>query len=455
MSRVHLPSQQPDLHAKGIGDSAIGNRIDAASRKSIAAAVAGNALELFDFLSYAFFSTYIALAFFPSSSTLTSLLQALAVFGVGFASRPVGAILLGAYADRAGRKPALLLSMSLITVSTLGLALTPTFETIGIAAPIIVVICRLVQGLAYGGEFGPTSAFLLEVAPPDQRGFYSSWQFASQGIAFIAAGGLGIALAAALTPEELQAWGWRVPFACSVLMLPVAMLLRKAMPETASQALDPSKKEETPKLRSHGAFLGISVLLIVGGAVSTYVSSYMTTYSIVVLKLSPATAMSSAVAVGCTTLIFSLLGGWLSDRFGRRPVMIIPRVLSALLAYPAFLFLIEQRSTAALISVSALLAALNSISNAAALVTILEFLPRKLRALGSSIAYAVGVAIFGGSTQLVVTWLISASGDPAAPAWYIVLSSTIATLAMLALPEGRHHDLSSDASPGRRPSISA
>lgn len=407
------------------------NKIETASRNSIAAAVTGNALELFDFLTYAFFSTYIANAFFPSSSPLTSLLLAFAVFGVGFASRPIGAILMGAYADRVGRKPALLMSMGLITLSTLGLALTPTFESIGVAAPVIVVICRLVQGLAYGGEFGPTSAFLLEIAPSNQRGFYSSWQFASQGIAFIAAGGFGIALAAALTPVELQAWGWRVPFACSILMLPIAMLLRKAMPETVSQKLDLSHAKEAPKLRSYGVFLGISVLLIVGGAVSTYVGSYMTTYSIVVLKLSPITAMSSAVAVGLATLVFSLLGGWLSDRYGRRPTMIIPRVLSALLAYPAFMFLIEQRSAAALLGVSALLAALNSISNAAALVTILEFLPRGLRALGSSIAYAVGVALFGGSTQLVVTWLISASGDPAAPAWYIALSSTIATVAML------------------------
>jgi MFS family permease len=445
MSRIQSSSSQSALSALDIANPAMTKKIEAASRNSIAAAVIGNALELFDFLIYAFFSNYIATAFFPSSSPLTSLLLALAVFGVGFASRPIGAILIGAYADRVGRRPALLMSMGLITLSTLGLALTPTFESIGIAAPVIVVICRLVQGLAYGGEFGPTSAFLFEIAPSNKRGFYSSWQFASQGIAFIVAGGFGIALATTLTPAELQAWGWRVPFVCSVLMLPIAILLRKAMPETVSQKLAPSFENEAQKLRNYGVFLGISVLLIVGGAVSTYVGSYMTTYSIVVLKLSPIAAMSSAVAVGFATLIFSLFGGWLSDRYGRRPTMIIPRILSALLAYPAFVFLIEQKTAAALLGVSALLAALNAISNAAALVTILEYLPRSLRALGSSIAYAVGVAVFGGSTQFVVTWLIGATGNPAAPAWYIALSSAIATFAMLALPEGRNRDLSTDS----------
>ena len=423
--------------ARGIADSTIVAGTTRASHKAVAAAVAGNALELFDFLSYVFFAVYIGKAFFPASTPLTSLLLTLAAFGVGFASRPIGAILMGAYADRAGRKPALLLSMGIITLSTLGLALTPTFETIGMAAPVIVVVCRLVQGLAYGGEFGPASAFLLEIAPPDRRGFYSSWQFASQGIASIMAGGFGVALVSLLTPDELQAWGWRVPFAFSLLMIPIMIVLRRSMPETLGHGHKAENEVAAPKLRQHSGLLVLSLLLIIGGTVSTYVGSYMTTYAIVVLKLSPASAMASAIVVGFTILVFSLLGGWLSDRFGRKAVIIIPRVLSALVAYPAFMFLIEQKTTAALLGVSALLAALNSISNAAALVTILELLPRSVRALGSSIAYATGVALFGGTTQFIVTWLIGATGNPAAPAWYVALTSAIAAVAMLALPEGR------------------
>lgn len=424
--------------ARGIADSKIASMTTRTSRKAVAvaAAVVGNALELFDFLTYVFFAVYIGKAFFPASTPLTSLLLTLAAFGVGFASRPIGAILMGAYADRAGRKPALLLSMGIITLSTLGLALTPTFETIGMAAPVIVVVCRLVQGLAYGGEFGPASAFLLEIAPPDRRGFYSSWQFASQGIASIMAGGFGVALVSLLTPDELQAWGWRVPFAFSLLMIPIMIVLRRSMPETLGHGHKAENGVAAPKLRQHSGLLVLSLLLIIGGTVSTYVGSYMTTYAIVVLKLSPAAAMASAIVVGFTILVFSLLGGWLSDRFGRKVVILIPRVLSALVAYPAFMFLIEQKTTAALLGVSALLAALNSISNAAALVTILELLPRSVRALGSSIAYATGVALFGGTTQFIVTWLIGATGNPAAPAWYVALTSAIAAVAMLALPEG-------------------
>ena len=444
-SRINASTSRAEQKAQGaaIPMAATASIVD--SRKGIAAAVAGNALELFDFLTYAFFATYIGKAFFPSSSPLTSLLLALAAFGVGFASRPIGAILMGAYADRAGRKPALLLSMGLITVSTLGLALTPSFESIGIAAPVIVVICRLFQGLAYGGEFGPTSSFLIEIAPSDRRGFYSSWQFASQGLASIAAGGFGIALAILLSPAELETWGWRVPFAFALLMLPIAAFLRKDMPETLNQKRRADIGGAAPKLRDYAGYLCIFLLLILGGTVSTYVGSYMTTYSIVVLKLSPIAAMSSAVAVGFSTLVFSLLGGWLSDRYGRKPTMLIPRILSALVAYPAFMFLIEQRTTLALLGVSATLAALNSISNAAALATILELLPRSLRALGSSISYAVGVALFGGTTQFVVTWLISATGDPSAPAWYIAISSAIAAVAMLALPGSRDSDLWADS----------
>ena len=405
----------------------------------VTAAIAGNALELFDFLAYAFFAVYIGKAFFPAETPMASLLLSLAAFGAGFATRPLGAILMGAYADRAGRRPALLISMGIVTLSTLGLALTPTYESIGVAAPIIVVACRLAQGLAYGGEFGPASAFLIEIAPKGRRGFFSSWQFASQGLASVAAGLFGAAVVGLLSPAEVQAWGWRLPFAFSLLMLPIAALLRRSMPETATHAPSGSqtKSASAPKLRSHARFLCLSVLLIVGGAVSTYVGSYMTTYSIVVLKLSPMAAMGSAVAAGLSTLVFSLLGGWLADGFGRRPVMLIPRVLSGLLAYPAFMLLIHLRSTVALLGVTAFLAALNALSNAAALVTILEHLPRSLRALGSSIAYAVGVALFGGTTQFIVTWLIGATGDPAAPAWYIALSSTIGACAMLALPEGR------------------
>jgi MFS family permease len=412
------------------------------ARGAVVAAIAGNGLELFDFLAYAFFAVHIGKAFFPASTPMASLLLSLAAFGAGFAMRPLGAVLMGAYADRAGRRPALLLSMSIITLSTLGLALTPTYAAIGMAAPAIVVACRLAQGLAYGGEFGPASAFLVEIAPQGRRGLFGSWQFASQGLASMAAGIFGVAIVGLMQPADVQAWGWRLPFAFSLLMLPIVAILRRSMPETADGPAAPrAGRDAAPGLRGQAKLLGLFLLLIMGGTVPTYVGSYMTTYSIAVLKLPPIEGMASAVAVGLSTLVFSLVGGWLADRFGRKPVMLIPRVLCALAAYPAFMLLVDRKTTAALLGMGAFLAALNSISNAAALATILELLPRRARALGSSLAYAVGVALFGGATQFVVTWLIAATGNAAAPAWPVAFSSAVAACAMLALPESRGRDV--------------
>ena len=407
------------------------------SHRVIAATVAGNALEFYDFVTYAFFAVYIGKTFFPATTPLTSLLLSVAVFGVGFFSRPLGGLLIGAYADRAGRKPAMLLTIGLITVGTLGLALTPSYDSIGMAAPVIVVLCRLVQGLALGGEIGPSSAFLIEISPPGQRGLYGSWQLASQGIASLVAGGLGMALTSALAPTELQAWGWRVPFALGLLLIPVAVYLRRSMPETSDRGAAAKGKSGPSPLRQHSRLIILAALVVLGGTVSTYVGMYMTTYAIMTLKFAPTVAMAATVVVGLTTLIFALLGGWLCDRFGRKPVMLIPRVLAALLTYPAFMLLVEQKTTTALFGVTALLAALTAVSGAASLVAIPELLPRSIRATGMSLAYAIGVALFGGTTQFVITWLIGATGNPASPAWYVAVTSAITVVAMIALPEGR------------------
>lgn len=397
--------------------------------------MAGNALEFYDFVTYAFFAVYIGKAFFPASTPLGSLLLSVAVFGVGFVSRPIGGVLIGAFADRAGRKPAMLLTIALITVGTLGLALTPSYQSIGIAAPVIVVLARLVQGLALGGEVGPSTAFLIESAPQAQRGLYASWQLASQGAATLVAGVMGVSLIAVLSPAELQAWGWRVPFAAGLLLLPVALYLRRAMPETLhATPLEAGHVGLRGLVRQRGVIL-LAVLVIAGGTVSNYVGSYMTTYAITTLKFSPGIAMGATVTVGIVTLLFALLGGWLSDRYGRKPVILWPRIATAVLTVPAFMLLIAYPTLTTLLSVTAFLAALTAVSGAASIIAIPELLPRGIRATGLSIAYAVGVSLFGGTTQFIVTWLIGVTGNPAAPAWYVAGISVMTALAMLALPE--------------------
>jgi len=407
------------------------------SKKIVAATVAGNALEFYDFVTYAFFAVYIGRTFFPASTPLGSLLLSVAVFGVGFVSRPLGGVLIGAFADRAGRKPAMLLTIGLITVGTLGLALTPSYDSIGLAAPIMVVLCRLVQGLALGGEVGPSSAFLIESAPPRQRGLYASWQLASQGVATLIAGALGLVIIGTLSPQQVQSWGWRVPFAVGLLLLPVAFYLRREMPETLHAAPARASNTGMKGLRKQKGVILLAILLVLGGTVSNYVGNYMTTYAIAALKFPPLIAMGATVMVGLTTLAFSLLGGWLSDRCGRKPVMLWPRIATTVLIVPAFGLLIDHPTQGTLLAVTSFLAALAATSGAATLVAIPELLPRGIRATGLSIAYAVGVAIFGGTTQFIVTWLIAATGNPAAPAWYVAGTSVIPVLAMLALPESR------------------
>jgi MFS family permease len=411
------------------------------SKRVVAATVAGNALEFYDFVTYAFFAVYIGKTFFPASTPLGSLLLSVAVFGVGFVSRPIGGVLIGAYADRAGRKPAMLLTIGLITVGTLGLALTPSYASIGLAAPIIVVLCRLIQGLALGGEVGPSSAFLIESAPPQQRGLYASWQLASQGLATLVAGALGIVMISVLTPAELQAWGWRVPFAAGLLLLPLAFYLRSSMPETLHAAPTHAAHIGIRGLMRQQRVIALAILVVLGGTVSNYVGNYMTTYAIATLKFPPLIAMGATVMVGVATLAFSLLGGWLCDRYGRRPVMLWPRIATAVLTVPAFGLLVSHPTQATLLGVTTFLAALTAVSGAASLVAIPELLPRGIRATGLSIAYAIGVALFGGTTQFIVTWLLGATGNPAAPAWYVAGTSVITAIAMLALPESRHRAL--------------
>ena len=404
------------------------------SRKILAAAVAGNALEFYDFVAYSFFAVSIGKSFFPTSSASSSLLIAVTVFGVGFLSRPFGGIFIGLFADRAGRKPAMLLTVALITAGTLAIGLTPTYASIGIAAPAVIVLARLVQGLALGGEVGPSTAYLVEAAPDHRRGLYGSWQMASQGIATFVAGGLGLGLAATLSPADMQSWGWRVPFLVSVLLVPVALYLRSAMPETL-QTRDAGLPVAGADRTSRRKVVCLAILVVAGGTVSTYVGAYMTTYAVTTLKLAPSTSLAPTVLMGLATICFGLLGGWLSDRFGRKPVMFWPRLAVLVLIVPAFMYLVAHPSLGVLLVVTAVLSALTAMSAAASIVAIPEMLPQHFRATGLSIAYAVGVSIFGGSTQLVVTWMLNAGGGALTPAWYVAGTSVIALGAMFFMRE--------------------
>lgn len=431
---VQVPTRHP---ASSRSDETIAARKQPVSRRIVAATVAGNAMEFYDFTTYAFFAVYIGKTFFPAGNDFISLLVSVAVFGVGFVTRPLGGILIGAFADRVGRKPAMLLTIALITVGTLGLAATPSYASIGLAAPVIVVLCRLVQGLALGGEVGPSTAYLLEIAPSSRRGLYGSWQLASQGVSSLAAGLVGVTLTLSLSPEQMLAWGWRLPFLLGLLLIPIAIYLRRSMPETLDHEAAGTDVAgvQRPRIKNHIRPIVLAVLMILGATVSTYAAIYMTTYAMTTLKLAPVIGMTSTVIFGLATWGGSLLGGWLSDRYGRKPVMLWPRVGLLLLSYPAFMILIRYTNFFTLAGVTTLLAGLTAISGSASLVFIPEQFPSHVRALGMSIAYAVGVTLFGGTAQFVIAWLISATGNPAAPALYVIVTSVVTLVAILMVPE--------------------
>nr|WP_249141560.1 MFS transporter [Bradyrhizobium diazoefficiens] len=412
------------------------------SRKAVAAAVAGNALEFYDFVIYAYFAVYIGKTFFPVEGEFGSLLAAVAAFGVGFFTRPLGGVLIGAFADKAGRKPAMILTVVLITVGTLGLAATPSYASIGIAAPIIVVACRLLQGLALGGEVGPATALLIEAAPRGRRGFYSSWQIASQGLAVAVGGIFGVILSLILSPQDLAAWGWRVPFLVSLLLVPIAVYIRRSLPETHGGETERSGAAIVGSVFSrYSRVLILGVLATAATAVASQVGNYMVTYAVQVLKLPAALAQASVLMGGVMTFAFALVGGVLCDRLGRRTVNMLPRVALMLLIVPLFMWLAGAPGAATLLTVTAILAALTAMFGTAGLVQVPELLPIAVRSTGLSLVYAIGTSLFGGTTQFVVTWLLAVTHDPMAPAWYVVVMCAVSTLAMWMLPETRDVDV--------------
>ena len=403
-------------------------------RWAVAATVAGNALEFYDFLVYSTFATYIARAFFPSGNATAGLLLTLATFAVGFVTRPLGGLLIGAYADRAGRRPALTLTFGLMALGSLGLAATPSYATIGAVAPLLLVATRLIQGLALGGEVGAATAVLLESAPPGQRGRYVSWQNASQGMAILAAGIVGVALSRLLDTAQLRDWGWRIPFALGLSIVPLGMYLRRRLPETRAAPGGRGGASPIGMLwRERRRPLVLAVLIIIGPTVSTYVTNFMTTYALTTLGMPAAQAMFATIANGACMVVGAVWGGRLCDRFGRRPIMILPRLVLVLTAYPAFSLIIHHATTAMLVGVTGCMTLLTVVSGAAAITAVTESFPNATRCSGLAIAYALAVSVFGGTTQFVIAWLTHASGDPMSPAYYLMLTSAVSLWSMTKL----------------------
>jgi len=318
------------------------------------------------------------------------------------------------------------------------LAATPSYAVIGVAAPILVVVARLVQGFALGGEVGPSTAYLLEAAPAGKRGEYGVWQIASQGAAMALAGIFGVVLSFALDDAAIQSWGWRIPFIIGVAIVPVGLIMRSRLQETVdadASTIHPSTGHVfSALLKNHLRPLVIALMLITSGTIATYIGAYMTTYALSTLHMATGASMSATAMTGACVMVFSLIGGWFSDRVGRKPVYLLSKLALTAVAYPAFVAINQHHTLAILLLMAGLMSALNSLG-AVALVVITECFPKSVRSAGLSTVYALAVTVFGGTTQLVVTWLIHATGDSLAPAWYLIASSAIGVVAILMIAE--------------------
>ena len=409
-----------------------------AARKSIparyvAAVVAGNALEFYDFLTYAFFAVYIGRAFFPSDSPSSSLLASLGTFGVGFVTRPVGSVFIGRMGDRMGRKPAMILTFSLMGIAIMGLALTPPRSMIGVAAPALVILFRMLQGFALGGEVGPTTAFLLEAAPPERRGFYTAFQAWTQHLSVLVSGLVGFALANTLNEQQLQDYGWRIAFLIGALIIPFGLMVRRNLPETF-QAKDHGTSGPVP-LRPYLPVAVIGLMLLGSGTIGTYIGNYLTTYAIASLHMPANAAFGATVVFGFCGVAIDLVGGALSDRVGRKPVMLVFGALLLVCIFPAFHAIARYRSTAALLGATALLSLLLDLAVVTMITWLTESLPAGIRSGGVAVVYAVAIATFGGTTQFMVTWLIKVTGNPLAPAWYWTGAAVVGLAGMLCARE--------------------
>jgi MFS family permease len=411
------------------------------NRRHIFAVTIGNALEFYDFLTYAFFSAQIGRALFPPGSAYASLMLSLLTFGAGFLTRPVGAIVIGAYSDRVGRKPAMLFCFALIGGSIIMMALIPPYARIGIAAPALAVVARMAQGFSLGGELGSNTAYLAEAASPDQRGLVVSWQCASQLVALAVASCVGVILSTLMEKSALDAYGWRIAFLIGAVTLPFGLWLRTNLPETlhlSETSFAPGGPTEGSRLeqaRRIWPILAIGLVVLGCQAINNYGQLYLVTYAQETLGMSATSAFWGALLGFSIAVVAALLGGALSDRIGRKPVNLSATFVYLLFVYPIFAWIIESRSDLSLVIGTILLTVLGNIAIGAFYASLAELLPKTIRGSAFGTIYAVALAVFGGSTQLVVTWLIHVTGSPYAPAWFLLATTALWGGALTLMPE--------------------
>jgi MFS transporter, MHS family, citrate/tricarballylate:H+ symporter len=411
---------------------------DRESRSKIATVLrvtSGNFLEMFDFFLFGFYATYISKAFFPAGSDFASLMLTFMTFGAGFLMRPLGAILLGAYVDQIGRRKGLIMTLCIMACGTILIAFVPGYATIGLLAPFLVLIGRLLQGFSAGVELGGVSVYLSEMATPGNKGFYVSWQSGSQQVAIMFAAVIGYVLNLALMPADVAAWGWRVPFFIGCMIVPFLFYIRRSLEETEEfleRKHHPSMPEIFASLAQNWRIVLLGMLLVVMTTISFYtITVYTPTFGKNVLKLTDTESLLVTFCVGLSNFIWLPVMGALSDRIGRKPLLLVFSALTVLTAYPALSWLVGDATFLHMLLVLLWLSFLYGSYNGAMVVALTEIVPVSVRTAGFSLAYSLATALFGGFTPLVSTWLIEATGNRAAPAFWMSFGGACGLVATL------------------------
>jgi len=398
--------------------------------KAVVRVATGNFLEMYDFTVFGYYAAAIGRTFFPTSSEFASLMLSFATFGVGFLIRPLGALVLGAYIDRRGRRAGLILTFGLMSIGTLSIACVPGYSAIGLAAPLLVVAGRLLQGFSAGAEMGSVSVCLSEIATPGRKGFYTSWQNASQQCAVVAAALLGVALNSSLTPSQMDAWGWRVPLLVGCAIIPVLFMMRRSLPETGeflARKRHLSTRDVLRSLITNWRVVALATMLIAMSTSNFYlITVYTATFGRNVLHLPQLDSLVITLGTGVSNFLWLPVMGAFSDRVGRRPLLFGCTILVLLTAYPALSWLTGAASFQRLLAVQLWLSFLYGSYNAGMVVYLTEIIPADVRASGFSLAQSLAAALFGGFTPAICTYLIRLTHDPAAPGLWLSLTATIA-----------------------------
>ncbi|WP_338695001.1 MFS transporter [Bradyrhizobium sp. 26S5] len=402
---------------------------------AILRATSGNFLEQFDFFLFGFYAPLIAKAFFPSENETAALLNAFGVFWLGALMRPVGAIVLGAYIDKIGRRKGLIVTLAIMAVGTVVIAICPTYASIGIAAPIIVLLARLLQGFSAGVELGGVSVYLAEIATPGNRGFYTSFQSASQQVAIFVASILGFILSESMPAATVADWGWRIPFFVGCLIIPVIFFLRRTLEETPAflaMKTHPTASEVFASALANWRIVILGMMIAVLTTTTFYfVTVYTPTFGKTVLKLSTQDALLVTLLVAVTNFIWNPVGGALSDRIGRKPVLLAIAGLSLVTAYPALHWLVTNPSFGKMLAVEMMFSFYFGVYSGTMLGSLVEIVPAHVRTTCFSLAFALAAGLFGTFTPFASTWLIQQTGDKASPGYWLMCASVLGIVAAL------------------------